>query len=300
MARARASGQHLLAVVALVGLWLPSLVSAATLVVDAAVPQAPATYRNLTAAVAAASNGDTVLVRPGVYTGTANSGVSFTDAKSLTIQGDGGWGDIVIDCGGANRALSYTGDDTSRVGAWHTVGCLWRLPAPGCCCAPSRVVVDHRALSLVLTSGLPVHTTRTRTSGENWLRNLTIRNCAAPNGGAIYADGLSVNVLDVSILDVSATGIQFGIDGQGGAIFARNTNSTFRNVLLQHVRHAFGGVFAGTPRARRVNASVHASVAWVHAHVVPPPLPGAGTSTDAPRGGRVPNQGEPIRHGTPT
>lgn len=157
MARARASGQHLLAVVALVGLWLPSLVSAATLVVDAAVPQAPATYRNLTAAVAAASNGDTVLVRPGVYTGTANSGVPFTDAKSLTIQGDGGWGDIVIDCGGANRALSYTGDDTSRVGAWHTVGCLWRLPAPGCCCAPSRVVVDHRALSLVLTSGLPVH-----------------------------------------------------------------------------------------------------------------------------------------------
>ena len=85
-------------------------------------------------------------------------------------------------------------------------------------------------------------------SGDNWLRGLTIRNCAAANGGGIYADGLSVNVLDVAFLDVSALGVQFGIDGQGGALYARSTNSSFRNVLFQHVRHAFGGVFAGEPR----------------------------------------------------
>ena len=117
-AQPRAGGSRAFAIV-LVTVCLPSLVAGATLVVDASLPAAPATYQNLTAAVAAASNGDTVLVRPGVYSGAANSGIAFTDAKTLIVQGEGGWGDVIIDCAGGNRAFSYIGSDASRVGASH-------------------------------------------------------------------------------------------------------------------------------------------------------------------------------------
>ena len=76
------------------------------------------------------------------------------------------------------------------------------------------------------------------------MKHLTLQNCSAPLGGTIFADGLSFNMDDVSILHSTATGVQFGVDGMGGAMYLRSTNSTFRNVLIDGSRHAFGGVAA--------------------------------------------------------
>ena len=210
-------GLHI-SLVALVALQVVCQSLAATLTVDPSAAPSAGVFLNISAAVTAADNGDEILVVPGVYTGAANRGIAITDAKSVSIVGGGASrSDVVLDCGRADRAFTFIGNDASRIGTWRHM---------------------RRWLWLWVSDWLG------QCAGANWVKHLTLQNCSAPLGGTIFADGLSFNMDDVSILHSTATGVQFGVDGMGGAMYLRSTNSTFRNVLIDGVRHAFGGVAA--------------------------------------------------------
>ena len=66
-------------------------------------------------AIAAASDGDTVLVRAGTYSGDGNVNLDF-EGRNLSLIGIDGARCTAIDCGGTARAmLSHTGEDTTSV-----------------------------------------------------------------------------------------------------------------------------------------------------------------------------------------
>ncbi|GAA5818759.1 MAG: Pseudogene of autotransporter domain-containing protein [Methanobrevibacter sp. CfCl-M3] len=67
------------------------------------------------AAVDQASNGDTVIINPGLYTGTDNKNVNITN-KNLTIIGNNSGGDVVIDAEGSGRIFNITNSNVNITG----------------------------------------------------------------------------------------------------------------------------------------------------------------------------------------
>jgi len=76
-----------------------------------------ADYATIDEGIEAASDGDTVLVAPGVYSGHRNRNLSF-EGKNLAVLSEGGAGAAVIDCEGLanNRAFVFqSGEDSTSV-----------------------------------------------------------------------------------------------------------------------------------------------------------------------------------------
>jgi predicted outer membrane repeat protein len=63
-------------------------------------------YTAIGPAVAAAADGDTILVHPGTYAGPENRGLS-PGTKNLVIESSGTWENTIVDCGGVARWLSF-------------------------------------------------------------------------------------------------------------------------------------------------------------------------------------------------
>lgn len=64
-------------------------------------------------AILAASEGDTVLVAPGTYTGLANKNISF-GGKNLTLKSTGGPEQTLIDCEGSGRGVYIHQGETNN------------------------------------------------------------------------------------------------------------------------------------------------------------------------------------------
>lgn len=96
---------NLWGVVVALSVWAaPTGVLAATLFV-------PSEYPTIQAGIDASADGDVVLVAPGTYTGVGNRNLD-PGTKNITILGEGGPTETVIDCEGQSRGLSVHGGQT--------------------------------------------------------------------------------------------------------------------------------------------------------------------------------------------
>ena len=81
---------------------------------QAAILHVPGDYADIQSAVAASANGDTILLAPGIHTGSGFRNVDLS-GRFLTIRGDGPPESVVIDCQGLGRAfMSNNGILVSR------------------------------------------------------------------------------------------------------------------------------------------------------------------------------------------
>jgi hypothetical protein len=72
---------------------------------SAATLNVPSQYATISAAVSAASNGDTIVLAPGTYSGGSNMNLSLT--KTLTFTSSGGAASTILDCG-SNQFITGT------------------------------------------------------------------------------------------------------------------------------------------------------------------------------------------------
>lgn len=83
--------------------------------------QVPGDFDEIADAIAAAANGDTVLVHPGTYSGAGNRALDFA-GKSLVLLAAGGPDVTVIDCEAADRGLYFhAGEESTSVVSGFTV-----------------------------------------------------------------------------------------------------------------------------------------------------------------------------------
>ncbi|NLH18170.1 MAG: hypothetical protein GX455_16460, partial [Phycisphaerae bacterium] len=66
----------------------------------------PDAYPTIQAAIDAAASGDSVVIRPGTYSGTGNRDISFK-GKAITVRSLLGPNTCIIDCGGVGRGFLF-------------------------------------------------------------------------------------------------------------------------------------------------------------------------------------------------
>lgn len=143
-----------------------------------------ADFTTIGEAIAASSDGDTVMVHAGTYTGAQNRGLSL-DYKNLTIFADDGYMMTTIDCEGQDRAfLLNTGQDTTTVILGFSI-------------------VNGNALALGITSGGAIYM---HTGSEAVIADCAFTGNTATDGGAIsIGSGNSPRIRNCYFFDNSAT-----------------------------------------------------------------------------------------------
>jgi hypothetical protein len=72
----------------------------------------PSQYLTIQEGINAATDGDTVLVAPGIYTGPNNTAISFL-GKRIVVTSETGFMETTIDCQGVGRGFSFVSDEDS-------------------------------------------------------------------------------------------------------------------------------------------------------------------------------------------
>jgi len=90
----------------------------------------PSDQPTISAAIAAATTGTTILIAPGVYSGPDNRGLSFA-GKQLRLQGSGDPATVIVDCAGAANLITFdhNEDRTSAVSGLTIRNCAVSLGA---------------------------------------------------------------------------------------------------------------------------------------------------------------------------
>ena len=104
--------------------------------------QVPGDFDEIADAIAAAANGDTVLVHPGTYTGAGNRALDFA-GTSLALVAAGGPDVTVIDCEGADRGLFFhMGEDSTSVVSGFTIRNGYAVKGGGISCEVASPTID--------------------------------------------------------------------------------------------------------------------------------------------------------------
>jgi predicted outer membrane repeat protein len=151
-------------------------------------------YLTIGAAIGVASEGDTVLVMPGVYSGAANKNLDF-GGVNIILRAAPGRDSTVIDCEGEGRALHFHGGE----GAGSVVE------------------------GFIIRNGRAAQGGAIRCVGSSpTITGVVFRsNTATRNGGAVYCDGSSPTMTDVTF---RGNAVEGDLAESGGAVFCLDSS----------------------------------------------------------------------------
>jgi len=189
----------------------------------AAVRYVPDHYPNIQAAVNACSNGDTVVVAPGIYTGSSNRDITF-NGKSITVRSidptdPNVVNSTVIDCDANDRGFVFEmgeNADSTVSGLTITNGYAFLGGAVYCYnnSSPSIINCVITGNSAVLGGAIMCANNNTRPKISNCK---IIANSALFGGGGIYCNGASPEIRNCVITGNSSL--------YGGAIYSHNAGN---------------------------------------------------------------------------
>jgi Repeat of unknown function (DUF5648) len=267
---------HLCVLIALTSLFVaPSLMLGATLEVDA---DGRASYATIQAAVNAAADGDTVVLRPGTYTGAGNRDIDLR-RKAISIQStDPGDVDIVeatvIDCQGTVTdphrgfdAVDFNGEISGLTitgGVASDGGAIY--------CQNSDLILAHcRILDNATLSGEAQAESDGGSGGGVYSLNSTLEiiDClvsgnatgagmesrdatagSGGDGGGVYVMGSALHIADSAIADnttgAGGSGAVGGQGGRGAGLYA--TQATIDRCIVEGNTCGAGGDSTDTGR----------------------------------------------------
>ncbi|MDD5327623.1 MAG: PQQ-binding-like beta-propeller repeat protein [Phycisphaerae bacterium] len=172
----------------------------------------PSQYPTIQSAINAAVNGDTVLVAPGIYTGTGNYNIDFL-RKAITVRSENGPENCIIDCGGLGLGFYFhNNEDANSVLDGFTITNGSSFYGGGIYCSWSSPTITNCILSgntADVGGGICCD------SGRPMITGCTITGNTATYGGGIYCDNSSPTITNCII-----TGNTAGICG--GGIYSTN------------------------------------------------------------------------------
>jgi len=222
-------------------------------------------YDTISAAISAASSGDTVEVGDGTYTGDPNKNLTW-DSKSLTVKSANGPSKCIIDCGFSGRGFNLTGSNLSpSVISGFTIqyGSI-SGNGGGILCSASGVTIENCVLmsngvsggnggGIAATGGAP-----------------TIKNCAILKNGASFGSGIycttDATITDCTISNYPDSSSSSGIycvgaaptisfctisgngnsGGTGGGIYLENcSGQLYQCVIANNTACTGGGIYCG-------------------------------------------------------
>lgn len=207
---------------------VPALVIA-PLVADAATIHVPLDQPTIQQGLYAASDGDTVLVASGTYTGTGNRDLDF-DGANIVLLSESGQAVTTIDCENAGRGFFfYSGEDTTALVEGFTI---------------TNAAADTGAGVLCKAGSSP-----------KFLHCTFQSNAAMYRGGAVCSQASSPIFLFCAFSDNTATGDD---NSKGGAVACLvSGDPVFRGcTFTDNAGAAYGGaVYAEGPAPRFSNCS---------------------------------------------
>jgi predicted outer membrane repeat protein len=179
-----------------------------TIVVDAG---GGGDFLTIGAAIEAVSEGDTVLVMPGVYSGAANRDLDF-EGVNIVLRAASARDSTVIDCEGEGRALHFHGGE----GAGSVVE------------------------GFVIRNGTAAQGGAIRCEGSSpTITGVVFRsNTATRNGGAIYCDESSPTLTDVTF---RGNAVEGALAESGGAVFCLDSSPVISDATFIDNAAASGG-----------------------------------------------------------
>ncbi len=257
---------------------LAVLLAAGTGVLRAGIIHVPADSSTIQAGILGASDGDTVLVADGVYTGPGNRDISFF-GRAIVVMSENGLEATVVDCeaeeSDPHRGFTFThGEDSSSVLQGFTVRNGHMHYGGGISCAASSPLITGNILllnnahagggvsligsSAIVRDNLLTHNHAVRLGGGVMCAygspvielNELEENSAfggTPAGGGIGSYESSPTIRDNVLAGNRASGI-YSTAGGGGIVFLSSTPSVTGNLIVDNEASADhggrgGGIF---------------------------------------------------------
>jgi len=187
--------------------------AALTSTAQAATRNVPGTYATIQAAINASSNGDTVLLAPGTYTGTGNRDMSY-NGKAITVTSSAGAATTIIDCQGSaanpHQAFKFnSGESSASVLRGVTIQNAYRA---------YTILGISGGGAIQIDTASPI------------INQCVFKNCVANSGGAIYTANGSPLITQCDFFNNFANITILNVNDYGGAIYVAQTILSSANV----------------------------------------------------------------------
>ena len=175
----------------------------------------------LQAAIDAANDGDTIVVRDGTYTGPGNRDVDF-NGKAVHLMSENGPQSCIIDAEGAGRCFAFTrGESSTSVLQGFTIRGGYGSGAGIYCFGSSPTIINNVIV-----------------------KNLALSTDEDENGGGLYCERSSALIVSNTIVQNGAIGAYIGCGrirgGYGGGLYFEDSSATVANCIIRG-NHADNG-----------------------------------------------------------
>ena len=215
----------------------------------------PADYTTIQAGINTATNGDTVLVADGTYTGSGNKDLNF-GGKPITVKSVNGEENTVIDCQSSGRGFHFHNGEisTSIVDGFTIINGYASYDGGGIYCCwnsnPSLTNVTIKENSAYYGGGIYCY--RSNPS----LTNVTIIGNSAYYCGGIYCYRSNPSLTNVKIIGNSAY--------YGGGIYFYKSSPSLTNVTIadNYSSHYGGGIYCYESNPNLTNVTITGNSAY--------------------------------------
>jgi parallel beta-helix repeat protein/predicted outer membrane repeat protein len=204
----------------------------------------PDDFPTIQAGIVACTDGDTVIVRDGTYTGNGNRDIDFA-GKAIVLMSENGPEFTIIDCQGSlseyHRGFYFhSGEDANTVLQGFTIMKGYQTTGGGIYCYLSSPTITGNIIAgnTASNDGSGIYCIN---SSPTIVNNVITENLANDDGGGVYCNNSSPTITNNTISSNTANDDGGGIRCENYSIPTINYNTVTENTAI----HLGGGIHCG-------------------------------------------------------